>query len=439
MFARKSRPFARSQTMPARNTKPLVRSKTVRPSGLMRSSTMPIRRTVPPPPPVPKGGFLKGAFGPQKKKNVRRTVPPAPPVPKGGFLKGSFGPAKKPGAVPPPPPPPKGGFLKGAFGPGAKKPAGAVPPPPPPPPKGGFLKGSFAKPGAVPPPPPPPPKGGFLKGLFGGGSKNKTAVKNNVRRRMILPTPNNKKSKLLNELRAKTQKTRNQLNQNARQSAGGNFQSGVQRVEKNQVKIQAAGAQNRMIEELKRRFASKGNKEALAHIGRLAPGLMPVPYKRGIRNFDRTKQILINAKGRPFIVFIPSQMRNQNKEILSNDRLRPSLLDMRFLKRSQNPNTAVFGDGYYNARFFGLGGVQPTVPIVPFQQPMVPNQPPNQPNLPIVPVQQPMNVPMVPNQPNLPIVPVQQPMNVPMVPNQPNLPIVPVQQPHSTLPKPNQM
>jgi hypothetical protein len=217
-----------------------------------------------------------------------------------------------------------------------------------------------------------------MKGMFGSKNKGPSNVgptRTTTGRKMTLPTPNNQRSKLINELRAKTQRTRNQLNQNARQSTGGNFTTGGQQFEKNQVKIQARGAQDRMIEELKRRFASTGNSAAFTHIGRLAPGLIPVPYKRGIRNFDRTKQILVNAKGRPFIVFIPSQMRDQNKEILSNDLLRPSLLDMRFLKRSQNPNAAVFGDGYYNARFFGLGGSpvqpytpqQPDWPVVPYQ------------------------------------------------------------------------
>jgi hypothetical protein len=111
--------------------------------------------------------------------------------------------------------------------------------------------------------------------------------------------------------------------------------------------------QNAVIAELKKRFASRGNKSMLEAVGRLAPGLVPVPYQRGIRNFDQTKQILVNAMGRPFIVFIPAQMREQNKEILSDDRLRPSLLDMRFVRKSQSPGMAVFGDGYYNTKFFG--------------------------------------------------------------------------------------
>ena len=106
--------------------------------------------------------------------------------------------------------------------------------------------------------------------------------------------------------------------------------------------------------ELKKRFG-RANKSVLEAVGRLAPGLVPVPYKKGIRNFDRTKQILVNATGRPFIVFIPSKMRDQNKEILSDDRLRPSIIDMRFVRKAQSPDMAVFGDGYYNSKFFGMG------------------------------------------------------------------------------------
>jgi uncharacterized small protein (DUF1192 family) len=116
---------------------------------------------------------------------------------------------------------------------------------------------------------------------------------------------------------------------------------------------QKTGAGDAVMAELKKRFASRGNKPMLEAVGRLAPGLVPVPYQRGIRNFDQTKQILVNAMGRPFIVFIPAQMREQNKEILSDDRLRPSLLDMRFVRKSQSPGMAVFGDGYYNTKFFG--------------------------------------------------------------------------------------
>jgi hypothetical protein len=116
---------------------------------------------------------------------------------------------------------------------------------------------------------------------------------------------------------------------------------------------QKTGAGDAVMAELKKRFASRGNKSMLEAVGRLAPGLVPVPYQRGIRNFDQTKQILVNAMGRPFIVFIPAQMREQNKEILSDDRLRPSLLDMRFVRKSQSPGMAVFGDGYYNTKFFG--------------------------------------------------------------------------------------
>ena len=121
----------------------------------------------------------------------------------------------------------------------------------------------------------------------------------------------------------------------------------------NQNVPQRTGASDAVIAELKQRFASRGNKPMLEAVGRLAPGLVPVPYQRGIRNFDQTKQILVNAMGRPFIVFIPAQMREQNKEILSDDRLRPSLLDMRFVRKSQSPGMAVFGDGYYNTKFFG--------------------------------------------------------------------------------------
>lgn len=229
--------------------------------------------------------------------------------------------------------------------------------------------GAVAK--KIPIPPPPPKKGGFF------GIKPQqlpvTAPTNLTGPKMLVPTPNESQSQLLTELRERTQMTRNMLNRNAKQSEGGNFTSGVQRVERNQTKIQALGAQNRMIEELKQRFARGSNKTILETIGRLAPGLRPVPYKRGIRNFDRTKQILVNAKGRPYIVFIPAQMRDQNREILSDERLRPSLLNMRFLRQSQDPQTAVFGNGYYNTRFFGLTSAGPVLPGVP-GFPLVPDR-----------------------------------------------------------------
>jgi hypothetical protein len=85
-----------------------------------------------------------------------------------------------------------------------------------------------------------------------------------------------------------------------------------------------------------------------------------MPYRRGGTRYNKTKEILVNAKGRPYVVFIPAQVREEDKAILSNDLLRPNTLDMIFLK-AKDTTTAVFGDGYYNARFFGL---KPSVPKV---------------------------------------------------------------------------
>ena len=243
--------------------------------------------------------------------------------------------------VAPPLPPNKGMF--GRFGnSSANKPASRWPAV-----RGKMQNGSLRKNGStIPVAPPLPPN----KGMFG-------------RTKLFGTKPTSRRTNIFDELQARTEGTRNRLNMQALRSEGGTGISGVQRTQTNQTMTQAAGAKNSMITELKQRFASRGNKPMLEALGRLAPGLVPVPYRRGIRNFDRTKQILVNATGRPFIVFIPAQMRDQNKEILSDSSLRPSLLDMRFVRKSESPSMAVFGDGYYNMRLFGNSPVPP-VPVV---------------------------------------------------------------------------
>jgi len=190
-----------------------------------------------------------------------------------------------------------------------------------------------------------PPKRGFMNGMFG----KSTNTRQNVRMLQTLRT--NGRQIRNNPLYNQNVRTLQTLRTNGRQIRNNPLYN--QNVLKAPQSYQRTGASDAVIAELKQRFASRGNKPMLEAVGRLAPGLVPVPYQRGIRNFDQTKQILVNAMGRPFIVFIPAQMREQNKEILSDDRLRPSLLDMRFVRKSQSPGMAVFGDGYYNTKFFG--------------------------------------------------------------------------------------
>ena len=188
----------------------------------------------------------------------------------------------------------------------------------------------------------PPKRRGFMNGMFG----KSTNTRQNVRTLQTLQTNGRQiRNNPLYNQNVRTLQTLQTLRTNGRQIRNNPLY--------NQNVPQRTGASDAVIAELKQRFASRGNKPMLEAVGRLAPGLVPVPYQRGIRNFDQTKQILVNAMGRPFIVFIPAQMREQNKEILSDDRLRPSLLDMRFVRKSQSPGMAVFGDGYYNTKFFG--------------------------------------------------------------------------------------
>jgi len=127
-----------------------------------------------------------------------------------------------------------------------------------------------------------------------------------------------------------------------------------------------------MLNELKQRLAARGSQKNNSALRKLAPGLKPVPYIRGQQTrYNKTKEILVNTKGRPYVVFIPAQVREEDKVILSNDLLRPSTLDMLFLK-AEDTNKAVFGDGYYNARFFGLKPSSPG-PLVPSVGPLVPS------------------------------------------------------------------
>jgi hypothetical protein len=173
---------------------------------------------------------------------------------------------------------------------------------------------------------------------------------------MVLPKQTPTNSRLQEELLKKTNKLRTQLNKNSIQSEGGNFVSGVQKQEKNKTKIKAAGAHNRMLNELKAKLATKRNLPALREVGKLT-SRTPLFFEQRDR-FDPTKHILVNTAGRPFVVYIPAQMRDENKALLSSNKLRPSLLNMSFLKRGTNK--AVFGAGYYNRQFFGLS--PPTKP-----------------------------------------------------------------------------
>ena len=123
-----------------------------------------------------------------------------------------------------------------------------------------------------------------------------------------------------------------------------------------------------MLNELKQKLAIRQRKNHPA-LKKLAPGLRPVPYTRGGTKYNKTKEILVNARGKPYVVFIPAQVREEDKAILSNDLLRPNTLDMRFL-RARDSDKAVFGDGYYNTRFFGLKPAVPS-PGLPSVQPSV--------------------------------------------------------------------
>jgi len=168
---------------------------------------------------------------------------------------------------------------------------------------------------------------------------------------MVLPKQTPTNSRLQEELLKKTNKLRTKLNMNSIQSEGGNFVSGVQKKESNKTKIRAAGARDRMIEELKAKLATKRNRPALREVGKLTSKI-PLLFEQRDR-FDATKHILVNTTGRPFVVYIPAQMRDENKVLLSSNKLRPSLLNMSFLKKGGSK--AVFGAGYYNRQFFGLG------------------------------------------------------------------------------------
>ena len=315
-------------------TKQLRRSTTMPTKQLRRSTTIPTFRRSTTMPGIPKKSSLFGA-----------TVPKPPPLPPKGSLFGA--------TVPKPPPLPPKGSLFGAT----------VPKPPPLPPKGSLFGAK------VPKPPPLPPKGS----LMGSSKRPSTAV----------PMTNNKKpaagalnAQLLNELRKRTANTRARFNRNAKESEGGTgVVSGVQKVEKNQMKIAAGNAKSRMMNELKQKLALRTTAIDSQVLKKLAPGLKPIPYIHGASTrYNRTKEILVNAKGRPYVVFIPAQVREEDKVILSNDLLRPSTLDMIFLKSKDTK--AVFGDGYYNARFFGLkhSSPGPLGPLGPLGPVVVPNK-----------------------------------------------------------------
>lgn len=193
----------------------------------------------------------------------------------------------------------------------------------------------------IPPPPPlPPPK---------TKTNNRVPRRNSTRTHGVATTTKNPKSNLMIELQKKTRKRLNNSNAHASTGQGGTTKSGVQVMSRNNAK--KTMNYSKVVDELKARFdtGAKSKNNRLKYVGKLLRGnnTKLQLYMKGNHVPSNENIILHDRYGLPYRIFIPATMREANKNILSNNKLRPTRLKMTF-------TDGYFGKGYYNNNIFGI-------------------------------------------------------------------------------------